>query len=575
MGLLRRLEQRSAENPSTSLSNPAAWLYDAFGATKAKAGVRVSPKSALTLSTYFACIRVRSEDLSTLPVQVFEYEANGRKRAPTHPLERILGEQPNPEMNAIVFYETLQAHLDGWGNAYAEIETNGRGEVIALWPLLPDRTEICLNDRGEKVCKTEVRDPGGYTRQVTLPMRRVFHVHGLGFDGLKGYSVAGLARESIALSMAAEEFGARFFANGANMGLVATHPQAFKNKDTRTKLKERIEEMTTGLKNAHRVFILEEGIKLEKLGIPQGDAQFMELRQFQNPDVCRWFRMPPHKVQDLTRSTNNNIEHQSIEYVTDCIRPPACRWELAFRTSLFSQRDRGRFVGKFNLAGLLRGDLKSRYDAYAVGRQWGWLSVNDVREKEEMNQLEAAIGNRYLYPTNMSPADRMDDVVDSQLRKGSTVEGQRQLGPGPVGEQTGSDAALMRALREVLRTLLHRALQRELVELRRLIPVWRSKKRSATEIGGEIERLYRRLGDLLAEDLQALERSFPTLVPGGFARACGARQARWASDQVAGLLAVGGDPLAAIEARMAEWESHRTEVSTRIEVEALGAGRIE
>lgn len=582
MGLLDSIERRSnPENPSTSFSNPDAWLWDAFGARSASSGVSVTPNKALSLSAYFACINVISQTLAVLPKPVFERQERGRRKAYENPNYQMVDLQPNPEMTSVTFFEAMQSHVPGYGGAFMEIELNGRGEGIALWPLLPDRTSCELNKDGEKVFVTEIWENGS-PRRVILPKHRVLHVPGLGYDGFNGYSIAALAREAVALGIAAEEFGARFYANGANMGMVATHPGSFKNPDARKRIRESLETMTTGLKNAHRIAVLEEGLKLEKLGIPQKDAQHLELRGYQVSEIARFFRMPLHKIQDMSAATNNNIEHQGIEFVSDCMLIHVRRWEQALNShpSIFSQRTRGRFAFHFNLEGLLRGDLPTRYSAFAIGKQWGFLSTNDIREVEDMNPLEAQIGDRYLYPLNMGPADRMDEIIDAQQRAAAKPVDQSRSGTAAVEDQNASGAPAVRApnpllgaFRELLGDSLQRLIRREAAEIRRLLPVWRAKRRSTEEISAEVATIHNQLRDAAGAILAPLERAFPSIAPIAFASSCAERYVQDSAAQITPILRGNGDTLAALESRLAEWEASRAEVSTRIETEALAAGR--
>jgi len=247
----------------------------------------------------------------------------------------------------------------------------------------------------------------------TIQAADMIHIPGLGFDGLCGYSVIQQARETIGLALATEAFGAKFFGNGSVSTMIASHPTKL-SKQAYDNLKQSLREQTTGA-NSHGMLLLEEGIKVEKTSIPPDDAQFLETRRFQDIEVCRWFNLPPHKLSELERATFSNIEHQAIEFVTDCLRPWLITWEQELNRKLIRPLERTIQFTEHNVDALLRGDTTSRYAAYAVGRQWGWLSADDVRERENLNPLPNNDGQIYLVPTNMAPADRLDEIVDKQV----------------------------------------------------------------------------------------------------------------------------------------------------------------
>lgn len=395
MTFLDSLFRASPENPTTNLSNPDAWLWDAFGARKSATGAHVSGASALRSSAVLACVRVRSETIASLPLPVFRRkQPRGKDIAREHPLYKILHDRPNPEMSSFVFRETLQSHLDLWGNAYAEIETNQSGRVLALWPLRPDVTAPRrLN--GSIVYDTTVGND-----RVTLASERVLHVPGLGFDGLVGYSPIGLAKEAIGLALATEEFGARFFSNGARPGGVLTHPQRLSD-DAAKRLKASWNEAQSGLTNAQRTAVLEEGVTFKEIGIPPDHAQFLETRKFQTREIARIFRVPPHMIGDLEQATFSNIEQQSLDFVVHTIRPWLVRWEQTLNYALFSDRDQGgQSFCEFQVDGLLRGDSQARGQFYNQLFQLGALSPNDIREKENLNPVPG--GDQYFVQLNMS-----------------------------------------------------------------------------------------------------------------------------------------------------------------------------
>lgn len=395
---LQRGEKRaSPENPATPLSNAAEWLYDTLGATASASGISVNSQNALENGAVYACVRVIADTIGTLPLLLYQRLERGKERAVEHPLFKVLHSEPNSEMSSVVFRETLQAHLLLWGNAYAEIVRNGAGQVVELWPLLPDRTEV-YRTSGRRFYTTRV----GEGATVELRDEQVFHIPGLGYDGVKGYNPIRLLREGIAAGKAAEMYGAKLFANDARPGGVLQHPGRLSD-EAYERLKKTWAQAHQGLSNAHRMAILEEGLAWQQTGLPPEDSQFLETRKFSVTEAARVFRVPPHMIGDLDKATFSNIEHQSLDFVVHTIRPWLVRWEQEINRKLLSDAGKVRYFAEHLVDGLLRGDIKSRYEAYSIARQNGWLSANDVRELENMNPIEG--GDVYLSPLNMTPAD--------------------------------------------------------------------------------------------------------------------------------------------------------------------------
>lgn len=358
----------------------------------------------MTYTAVYACVRILAETIASLPLLVYERMPRGKQRAPTHPLYPLLHDAPNDEMTSFTFRETMMSHLLLWGNAYAEIEWDNGGRPRALWPLLPDRT---FPRRNQETLNLEYVTTLTDGSQVVLPKEKVLHIPGLGFDGLVGYSPIHMARQAIGLGMATEKFGSLFFGQGTNLGGIAEHPNALSDK-AYERLEKSLNETYSGLGRSHRILLLEEGMKFQKLGIPPEEAQFLETRKFQTNEIARIYRVPPHLIGDLERATFSNVEQQSIDFAVHTIRPWLVRWEQAINSRMLFNSD--RFFSEFIMDGLLRGDIKSRYDAYAVGRQNGWLSANDIREMENMNPIEG--GDVYLVNGNMIPADQAKGVSE-------------------------------------------------------------------------------------------------------------------------------------------------------------------
>lgn len=388
------------------LRHPSAWLLDWSRGRATTAGLSVSPQGALAIAAYYACLRTIAEDVGKLPLLVYRrLSPRGKERATEHPLYNLLHNAPNSDMTAMTFREVLTHHAVGWGNGYAEIVTDGRGEVSALYPIHPSRVALRRDDQGGVVYDVYgetvlgARDVG---RVVRLPSENVLHIKGLGADGLSGYSVAQLAAESLGLSLAAQTFGAAFFGNGTALGGVLEHPGTLSDTAV-AHLRESWQTRYGGPENANKPAILEEGMKWTRLGIPPDEAQFLETRQFQVREVARWFRMPPHKIQDLTEATFSNIEQQSIEYVTDTLMPWLVRWEQELRRKLFAREP--DIFAEHLVLGLLRGDQAARAAYYKDLFNVGALSPNDIRELENENPIPGRAGDRYYIQMNMTTLD--------------------------------------------------------------------------------------------------------------------------------------------------------------------------
>lgn len=363
----------------STFRDPAEWLFESMGAFRSASGIRVTPQKALSLSAYLACQRVISEDTAKLPLIVYRRLDRGKERAPEHPAYPIVHDQPNPDMSSMAFRETLTHHAMGWGNGYAEIQRVGAGGVHAMWPIHPSRVEMVRNQDGAWVYRVW-SDDGGY---YVLEPDRMFHIHGMGFDGRTGYSIARMAAESLGVAIATQQFGGRFFSNGLNIGGVYQTDKKLSDTGYQ-RLRKSMEDVHAGVDNAHKAMILEEGLKFAKTTIPPDEAQWLETRQFQVEDICRWHRVSPHKVQHLLRSTFNNIEHLGLEHVTDTLMPWEVRWEQEIQRKII--RDPNYFAEHLNDA-LLRGDTMSRYQAHNLSITGGWGTRNEARIKENMNPL--------------------------------------------------------------------------------------------------------------------------------------------------------------------------------------------
>ena len=380
------------------------WSGFPFFFGRSKSGQNVNEFTAMQNTAVYCCVRVLAESIASLPLHVYEYKHGGKEKAISHPLYFLLHDSPNEEMTSFVFRETTITHLLLWGNAYGQILKNFAGRIIGIYPLLPDRVVVSRNDKGEieyQYTTFNGENPNiKEGKTVTLKKQDVLHIHGLGFDGLVGYSPIAMARNAIGMSMACEDFGASFFANGARPSGILEHPGIIKDPE---RLRESWQTTYGGAENTGKVVVLEEGMKYQQISIPPDDAQYLETRKFQIAEIARIFRVPLHLLNDLERATFSNIEHQSLEFVVYSLMPWIVRCEQALNKSLFSPSERGRFFVKFNVDGLLRGDYQSRVEGYVKLIQNGVLSVNDVREMEDLNPIsDAEGGNLHLINGNVA-----------------------------------------------------------------------------------------------------------------------------------------------------------------------------
>ncbi|WP_294143869.1 phage portal protein [uncultured Clostridium sp.] len=451
MGILSGLF-RSRDKPVTDSTNGSGYRFWFGGST---AGKHVNEHSAMQMTAVYACVRILSESIAGLPLHLYKYTEHGSKeKAMDSSLYFLLHDEPNPEMTSFVFRETLMTHLLLWGNAYAQIIRNGKGEVIALYPLMPNRMSVDRDDKGNIYYQYQMSDSDAKTMKqgtVILKPSDVLHVPGLGFDGLVGYSPIAMAKNAIGLSIATEEYGAKFFANGATPGGLLEYPGTVKNPDA---IRESWNKGFGGSHNANKVAILEEGMKYTPISISPEQAQFLETRKFQIDEIARIFRVPPHMVGDLEKSSFSNIEQQSLEFVKYTLEPWLVRWEQSLIRALIPPKDKKDYFIKFNVDGLLRGDYASRMNGYATARQNGWMSANDIRELENLDLISAKEGgDLYLINGNMTKlADAgifaastssggEEEKTDEEVLELEEEDGDQS---GDEGTDTGEDAVSKR-----------------------------------------------------------------------------------------------------------------------------------
>ena len=366
------------------------------------AGMRVTADGAMQLSAVFACVRIISSQFASLPFVLYRNRKNGGKtRVVQHTVYQLVSRRPNPYQNAFEWREMMAGHLVLRGNAFNQIVTNGQGEITALIPLHPDRVTI------------EILPKGGYRYQYTdlagnkqtFARGEIWHLRGLSSDGIIGLSPIALARNAFGGAMAAQDYGSRFFANDAKpLSGYIEYPGSFKDKMARDQFRESLQESQSGA-NRGKIAVFEFGMKYHQLGLTNEDAQFLETRKFQVNDIARWFGVPPHKIGDLDRSTNNNIEQQAQEFVQECLGPMAERWEASIEAELLLD-DEG-LEAEFLFSQLLRGDSQARAQYYNLGINGGWLTRNEARIAENLNPLPGL--DQPLRPLNMAEEQGADE----------------------------------------------------------------------------------------------------------------------------------------------------------------------
>ena len=544
-------------------------------------GKHVSEQSALEYTALFTCVRILSETLAYLPLHFYRrLEPRGKERAPDHYLYPLLHDQPNPEMTSFVWRETMQAHLCTWGNAYSEIDWNNRnGKVNALWPLRPDRMQV--ERRNGKIYYIYALPD---SKKVVLPAYRVLHIAGMGYDGVKGYSPVSMHRQAIGMGLSVEEYGSRFFASGGKPGGVLRIPGKLKDVSV-GELRKSWNEMHSGLDKQHRIAILEQGMEFQQVGIPPEDAQYLQTRTFQKREMASIYRIPPHMIADLERATFSNIEHQSIDFVVHTIGPWLRRWEQTMALKLLTDEDRRRYFAEFLVDGLLRGDIQSRYQAYATARQWGWYSANDIRELENQNPLPGEQGDIYFVPMNMIPADQAAIMPEIKEPAAGEPEQDDRMDALPL-EQRNRQAALNRArlakrFEPAIRDAAARVVKREAKNIRQAVKN-HLRERDSTDFLVYLEDYYQKAPEWIRKTIFPVFSTFADMIQVEAAREVGveagmteelkefvkeyteafaARHAGSSEGQLRALVrdarAQGLDAADLIDERLGEWEEKR------------------
>ncbi len=570
MGILEQMFER--RDATLSLKDYQQWV-DAGIVEQTASGVSVTPNKAMHHAAVFACVRILSGTIASLPLIMYERLERGKRRATDHPLYEVLKERPNEGMTSFEYRETLQSHLLLWGNAYSLIVTSPNGQVAELLPLQPDSMMEIVPRNGRQVYHylLPTGEPKWFDESI------IWHQRGLGSNGRIGYSVVSMMRQAIGLGMAAEEYGARFFANDATAGITLEHPGKL-SPDARKNLRESWENAHTGLSKKHRVAILEEGMKATKITVPPNDAQWLETRRHQIAEFARAFGVPLALLEEHDKAaTYASVEQFMLSFVVHGIRPWTVRWEQSIKHSLMLKKDRARFFPEHLVDALLRGDIKTRYEAYAMGRQWGWYSANDIRELENENPIPGKGGDVYLVPLNMVPSSQAQEpAADSSTDGAARSEARSRRLEQVITYRLRLSRGYLDNFREAAGRVIHFEADKIRQHAGEILP-----KGTLNDLSRWLDRFYEDRSFIRTE-LQGIYEGYAAVVTKAAAEEVGskalspavlqeflhayvrvyaARHARSSKNQVEQLLRdtvnASGDLMEALELRLDEWEATR------------------
>jgi HK97 family phage portal protein len=515
-------------------------LWRSWKASGELAGVSVTPETAMTFSAVFAAHKILAESTAMLPLFLFKRMERGKKPATNHPLYGILHDVANPEMDAYLVRETMTAHMASWGRAHAIIDYDENGQIKALWPVPPSLVDVRRDQ--DKQLVFDVRFTNG--QKKTYPFYKMLYLRSLSPDGVTAFTPIKLARQGIGLALAAEAYGASFFGNGAAPQGVLIHPKTLKQA-ARDNIIGSWTDAHQGISNANKIALLEEDMKYEKIGIPPEDAQFLQTRQFQVEEIARWYRIPSMMLNMTgANSTYASVEAYGLQFVIYTLYPWLVRWEKAISMQLLLERERKSLVAEHAMSAILRGDTTSRYAAYGTGRQWGWLSVNDIRELENMNPVDG--GDIYLTPANMN--------------------------------NSADSGKVQRAYLPVLTDAIQRVLRREANDIRgaaqRIL-----QKRGAEEFADWLSSFYQEHQDFTVRSLTPAAQSYAEMLAGPTTgseiqveqkvaeslRLFALRHAGQAQEKIKNALSEA-DPARSIESILDGWDGQYAERAARMEM---------
>ncbi len=573
-------ESRTIEDPRTSLSNPANWLTEWVTGAPSSSGVAVNERSALGYSATFACINVLSKDVGQLPAQVFKRNGEDRELARDHRVYKLLHDRPNPYMTPFTMKQTITAHMVGWGNGFLEIESNGAGEPVNLWPLPPSCTKAVVRPDGTKVIVT-TRSNG---QEIGLPAERVLHLPGLGFDGISGYSVISLARESIGTGMAAEKFSAGFFKRGAIPGLVLQTPNKL-SPEARKNIKESWKMQHEGLDKSHRTALLEEGVTINTLGISQKDSEFLETSKFSIEQVARFFDVPLMRLHSTTAITSwgTGLEQWNRGYLVHTLGPWLTLWEESCNWALLRENERKKYYVEFLRESLLQGDMAAKVAYYQGLFGMGAISPNGIARKENLPAAETG-GDARFVPLNYVPLDLAINPPEPSPSPFGGPTGEPS-DPPPDPPARARHTALMR--QRIERAQLHslkRAVERY---VRQEAQAARAALKRGTPAGFQaaMDTFWVSFPESMTRDLSPVLRSYFDLLVGAiedegrtftlaerelleheiaqFERRIGTGHIRASQDGFRDAIIGADEPMGAVESLVTVWETSRAENVSR------------
>lgn len=370
---------------------------------------RVTEEKALGIDAVFACVNLYARTLASMPLLLYEKTPEGKRRAVNHPLYRLLHNEPNPNMTSHNFRKIMEASLKLWGNAYAWIEFDNSWRVKYLWPLLPGNVFPQRSLQTGELFYDAVLYNGESRRFRAYEM---VHIPGLGFDGISGRSPVRQFAETMGFNLDIKSYGRKFFKNGARPSGVLQHPGSL-SEEAQKRLERKFDKRYSGIENTGKTILLEEGMTYHQIGVPPEEAQFIESRKYSVEEIARIYGVPPHMIGDLEHATFSNIESQDINFAKHSIVPECVNWEQELMRKLLNDEEQARYEIEFNMEGLVRGDMESRYRAYAIGRQWGFLTADDIRTKENMSNVDGG-GITYV-PLNMISSELADSYWQARI----------------------------------------------------------------------------------------------------------------------------------------------------------------